>query len=249
MAPRMGYAMVRQFAIDRGLDDPGPPPNGGGSVTKPAPAVSPQFPPRHWPSLLLASIAACSTSPDGPVTTAPPAVTTTVGTDHGSTDHGGPRAPYLPRTDPDHSRLPTRARGDRRPVLPVAGKRRLPGGSLRTRPRLGAVRTGSWKAPQTSVATADTELSSVPSRPHRDGGDGCRGGRRTGAVRPCRLRTGHLPGGPVAAGPFRVVVAYHGDPAGTAPEASLFGPSSWHAGRRRRLRDGRAVWCVRVVPV
>jgi aminopeptidase N len=33
---------------------------------------------------------------------------------------------------------------------------------------------------------------------------------------------------PVAPGPFRVVVDYRGDPAGTTPEGSLFGPSSWH---------------------
>ena len=50
-------------------------------------------------------------------------------------------------------------------------------------------------------------------------------------------------------GRFEVVVAYRGDPAGTTPEGSLFGPSSWHPDEDGAFVMGGAVWGIRVVPL
>ncbi len=164
---------------------------------------------------LLATVAACSSSPDGPVTTSPPVVDDLGGIDHGGYRPRRLRAPLLllrapsPRPQP----LPTRAsRGSVTRIIrhwATAATRWR--GTNSTSP--GTRRTEPSPATAILHATAEMELSTF----HLDlTGMEVTGVEVDGAPAPFDRVGSELiisPAEPVAAGPFQVEVAYRGDPA------------------------------------
>ena len=117
--PEDGYAMVRQFAIDRGLGDPGPPPEGGETRPGPLGRRSPRLTRRAGLALPWWRHAPAHRRGRDGHERHPGASTTLTDTNHGGTDHADG---YLPThtVDPT-SETPTttghggrcRDRGDR----------------------------------------------------------------------------------------------------------------------------------------
>jgi aminopeptidase N len=198
-------------------------------VTKPVsgrPLV--RFPP-GLALALLATVAACSSSPNGPVTTSPPVVTTLAApTTVAPTTAAPTTSPSAPSTEPPTTAVPDASvEGIGDPYYPSLGN----SGYQVARYQLDLAwdpSNGTLGGTANLHATAETELSAF----HLDlTGMEVTGVEVDGAPAPFDRVGSELiisPAEPVAAGPFQVEVAYRGDPAGTTPEGSLFGPSSWH---------------------